>query len=185
MGRWQPDARGRLGAAAIELYLSQGFEATTVAQIAERAGVTERTFFRYFGDKREVLFAGSQELLDAAIAAVRNAPDAPALDLVAAGVDAAAGILQLRQDHARVRQSILDANPSLQERELLKMAALTSGMASALVERGVDPVDAGLAASLGVSVFSQGFVRWIAADERRDYLEIVRESFERLRALAG
>jgi hypothetical protein len=58
MTRWEPNARGRLEQAALALYGERGFENTTVAEIAARAGLTERTFFRHFADKREVLFAG-------------------------------------------------------------------------------------------------------------------------------
>src|SRR3954470_24656928 len=95
MGRWKPDARGRLARAALELYLDPGYEQTTVADIAARAGVTERTFFRHFTDKREVLFAGSDEFHDAVLAAIAQVPsDETPLTTAAAGMDAAAAFLQ-------------------------------------------------------------------------------------------
>src|ERR1700753_3223479 len=100
MGRWEPDSRGRLQEAALDLYAERGFDQTTAAQIAARAGLTERTFFRHFADKREVLFGGSALLQERIVAGVANAPaeDGP-LDAVAYGLDAAAGMLgQFRRD---------------------------------------------------------------------------------------
>lgn len=184
MTRWEPDARGRLEAAALELYVSQGFEATTVADIAARAGVTERTFFRHFADKREVLFGGSADLLERATAGVRTAPpSATPLEAVESGVEAAAGMFQGRRERAQTRQQLFDATPGLQERELLKMAALGDSMAAALAERGTDPEDAALAASVGVSVFTRAFARWLDPAESRDFTDIARESFARLRSV--
>src|SRR5664279_5101432 len=121
MGRWEPGASGRLRQAAMELYLDQGFEQTTVAEIAEHAGLTARTFFRYFADKREVLFAGSAELQEHLVAALEGAPaTATPLDAVRAALDAAATTLGEHPDHSRRRQAVIDANPELQERELIK-----------------------------------------------------------------
>ena len=80
MGRWEPNARGRLEQAAMELYLERGFDQTTVAEIAERAGLTERTFFRHFADKREVLFAGAGALQELLVSAVAGAPDSGGAD---------------------------------------------------------------------------------------------------------
>ena len=88
MGRWEPNARGRLEQAAMELYIERGFEPTTVAEIARRAGLTERTFFRHFTDKREVLFAGAASLQDFLVTALASAPDSPPLDAVAAALEA-------------------------------------------------------------------------------------------------
>jgi len=185
MGRWQPDAQRRLREAAIELYREQGFEQATVADIASRAGVTERTFFRYFADKREVLFGGSEALLEAAVEAVRTAPDsATPLEAVLLGVEAAGASLP-GAEYGRVRQSVIDANPSLQERELLKMASLQTAVAGALVERGTDVALAPLVASLGVSAFSVAYGRWIAPGETRDYPAVVREALAQLRAAAA
>src|SRR6516225_5603915 len=125
MGRWEPDARGRLAKAAMELYAGQGFEQTTVTEIAARAGLTQRTFFRHFADKREVLFAGAHALEDFLVDAVASAPESMApLDAVAAALaDVGAGF-QERRDYSRQRQAVIDANPELQERELIKLASL-------------------------------------------------------------
>src|SRR5580692_8952475 len=115
MNRWKPDARGRLAQAAMELYLERGFEQTTVAGIAERAGLTERTFFRHFADKREVLFSGAAFLQDLMVTAVADAPDSAApLDAVAAAVEAAGAMFDERREMSRQRQRVIAANPELQ-----------------------------------------------------------------------
>src|SRR3954453_16019003 len=125
MSRWEPDASGRLRQAAMELYLERGFEQTTVADIAERAGLTARTFFRYFTDKREVLFAGSVSLQEHLVAALEGVPDsAPPMQAVAVALDAAAKMLGEHRDYSRQRQSVITANGELMERELIKMASL-------------------------------------------------------------
>ena len=99
MGRWEPDARGRLEQAALALYGERGFEQTTVAEIAERAGLTERTFFRHFADKREVLFAGAGALQELLVSTVASAPDSAApIDAVAAALEAAGALLQERRE---------------------------------------------------------------------------------------
>src|SRR5579875_3758532 len=108
MGRWEPDAPGRLQRAALELYAEHGYEQTTVAEIAQRAGLTERTFFRHFADKREVLFHGSQELEQRMVAAVRAAPaDTAPLDATAVGLLAATAPFQERRPHSVHRQSVI------------------------------------------------------------------------------
>src|SRR5438445_11009896 len=136
MGRWEPDARGRLEQAALALYAERGYEQTTVAEIAQRAGLTERTFFRHFADKREVLFSGSEQLQEAIVSAVESAPASAApIEAVAAGIETASDYLTDRE-YSRRRQAIIAANPTLQERELIKMAALASAIAAGLRKRG-------------------------------------------------
>src|ERR1700694_1766345 len=125
MGRWQPNARGRLEQAALQLYVERGFDQTTVAEIARQAGLTERTFFRHFADKREVLFWGQGALQELVVGTVAGAPDTAApIDAVAVAVEAAGAALQERREHARRRQAVIAANPELQERELIKLASL-------------------------------------------------------------
>src|ERR1700753_1650230 len=122
MARLKPGAHGRLAEAAMELFDERGFEATTVSDIAERAGLTKRTFFRYFGDKREVLFSGAEALEAEFVAAIAAAPaDAAPLDAIAAGLDAMADLFATIGERPRKRQAIINANPDLQERELIKM----------------------------------------------------------------
>src|SRR4051812_38727228 len=137
MSRWQPNARGRLQQAALALYTERGFDQTTVAEIAERAGLTERTFFRYFADKREVLFAGQRPLLDQMTKGVVEAPDsANPLAAVSNGLQETAVFFDGRRESSRLRQTVIDANPGLQERELSKRAAFSAAMADGLLQRG-------------------------------------------------
>src|SRR2546429_4722395 len=153
MGRWEPNARGRLEQAAMELYGERGFDQTTVAEIAARAGLTERTFFRHFADKREVLFSGSEMLAELLAAAVADAPDlATPLDAVAAALEAVGALLEESRgrDFARARRSIIAANAELQERELIKLASWADTLAGALRDRGVDDRAATLAAETGI-----------------------------------
>lgn len=186
MGRWAPGARERLRDAAMELFAERGFDAVTVSEIAARAGVTERTFFRHFADKREVLFAGQEELAASFTEAIAGAPaDAALLDLVTAGLDGGGGALQQTRgrDFARARHAVINANLQLHERELLKLAKLAASVTAALRARGVSDVQARLGGDLIVSVFSDAFSRWIAADDARDLVELQHESLAALTEL--
>jgi len=186
MGRWEPNARGRLEQAALELYVERGYEQTTVAEIAERAGLTERTFFRHFADKREVLFAGAGALQELLVTAVSGAPDAVApLEAVAAALEAAGALLQERREYSRRRQSVIDANPALQERELIKLAALASALAGALRRRGVTGPAASLTAEAGIAVFKIAFERWISETGQSDLPRLIRESLDELRTVTA
>ena len=186
MGRWEPNARGRLEQAALELYVEHGFEQTTVAEIAARAGLTERTFFRYFADKREVLFAGGANLQEFLVSAVASAPDSVApIEAVAAALEGAGALLQERRDYARRRQAVIAANPGLQERELIKLASLASALATALRERGVTGPAASLAAEAGIAVFKIAFERWVGGTSQPDLPRLIRESFDDLKAVTA
>jgi len=186
MARWEPDSRGRLRTAAIELYGERGFEQTTVAEIARRAGVTERTFFRHFADKREVLFAGSETLEEALVRTVAAAPEGvPALDVVGAGLEALGAQLPTERAVSAQRQAIISANAELRERELIKLASLTTALAAALRERGLDETAASLTAEIGIAVFRVAFERWIAPGEERDFAALVHESLAQVRAVAA
>jgi AcrR family transcriptional regulator len=182
VARWEPDAAGRLTEAALELFAERGFEATPVAAIAERAGVTERTFFRHFTDKREVLFDRSETLRELLVQGVRDAPaDATPIEAVAAGLDAAAGLLGDRHAFARRRHAVVTANAELQERELRKMAGLTTALADALQSRGVPAARAMLTAEAGIAVFRVGFQRWVDAARPEDLRQVLRSSLDELR----
>ncbi|CAN5401713.1 TetR/AcrR family transcriptional regulator [soil metagenome] len=183
MGRWEPDALGRLQKAALELYGEQGFETTTVSDIAARAGLTERTYFRYFSDKREVLFWGSADLQKLFVDAVAGAAASLApIDAVAAALDAAGGFFDGRFEHARQRQAVISANPSLQERELIKMASLSAAVAEALRGRGVGDPAAKLAAEAGIAVFKVAFEIWIGGGDDREFAEVVGDTLRQLKA---
>ncbi|RFA10954.1 TetR family transcriptional regulator [Subtercola boreus] len=186
MGRWEPGAEGRLMQSAMELYVERGFEQTTAAEIAERAGVTERTFFRYFTDKREVLFGGAVELRRVVLEAIVDAPTtAPPLDAVLAGMFAGAALIGVNRGWSRQRAALLAANPSLMERELLKLSALGESAADALRQRGVAPLTARLAGHTGVSVFSIGFDTWVGDDSPGDFPACIRLALAELRELTA
>jgi len=186
MSRWEPDARGRLEQAALALYGERGFEQTTVAEIAARAGLTERTFFRHFADKREVLFAGAGSLQDLLVSALaRTADSAAPIDAVAAALEAAGVLLQERRDYARQRQAVIAANAELQERELIKLASLASALAGALRQRGVRDPAASLTAEAGIAVFKVAFERWVSDSSRPDLPQLIRESLDELKAAIG
>jgi len=173
MARWAPDAQGRLQIAAMELYGEHGYEATTVAEIAERAGLTERTFFRYFEDKREVLFSGGaalQEYLVAHVDALCSASD---------------DIFEDRRDGARLRQAVIAANSELQERELIKLAALASALADALRRRGVGDPAASIAAEAGVAIFRIAFDDWVRDTVDPTLAGRIRDSVDELRRVTG
>ncbi len=186
MGRWEPDARGRLEQAALALYGERGFEQTTVAEIARRAGLTERTFFRHFADKREVLFAGAGTLQEFLVSAVADAPDSVApIDAVAAALGAAGALLQERREYARQRQAVIAANAELRERELIKLASLASALAGALRRRGISDPAASLSAEAGIAVFKIAFERWINETSQRDLPQLIRESLDELKAVTA
>lgn len=163
MSRWEPNTRERLERAAIELYGERGFEQTTVAEIAQRAGLTERTFFRYFTDKREVLFDGAAELEAQLASGIADAPqDAPPLGAVMFALErATAVVFSDRLEHSRQRHAIISADTGLQERELIKLASLTECLAGGLRQRGVPEPAARLAAGAGVLLFQTAYARWI------------------------
>jgi AcrR family transcriptional regulator len=188
MGRWEPDSRGRLQEAALSLYSERGFDQTTAAEIAARAGVTERTFYRHFADKREVLFGGSAALREEILAAVMAAPpeDGP-LEAVARGLDAVAVRLgEQRRDLSAQRQAVIAANPELRERELAKLSDYGSAVAAALRDRGAHEPQATLAAEAGMTVFRVAVERWAAGADDPDLGVVMRRSMADLRAvLAG
>lgn len=183
MSRWKPNARDRLEQAALDLYRERGFEQTTVAEIAERAGLTERTFFRYFADKREVLFGG-QTLQELYVSTIANAPaSATPIDMIVAALEVVAPLFRERYELARQRQSVIAANPELQERELLKREFLASAMADALRRRGVTDPAASLAAEIGVISFSTAFARWVSESDEQDLSQLIRESLDQLKGI--
>lgn len=181
MPRWEPNARSRLEQAALALYGERGFEQTTVADIAERAGLTERTFFRYFADKREVLFGGASQLQDRLVAAVAGAPGAEApMEAVRAGLRAIGPSFDERRADARRRRAVIAANPGLQQRELVKLATLSAAVAEALGSRGVTGMAASLAADAGIGAFKVAFARWLGS-RSASFASVVDEAFEELR----
>jgi AcrR family transcriptional regulator len=186
MGRWEPDAVGRLQRAAMDLYTERGFEQTTVAEIAARAGLTERTFFRHFADKREVLFAGSASLQELLVSTLMSVPASTApIDAVTVALAAAGDLLGQRHDHSRARQAVIDKNPELRERELIKLASLAAALAETLRLRGTPEPGASLTAEAGIAVFKVAFDSWINASNERGLTQLIHDSLDQLKAIAA
>jgi AcrR family transcriptional regulator len=185
MVRWEAGTRERLQAAALDLYATRGFDDTTVADIAAAVGVTERTFFRHFADKREVLFGGTEAFQAGFLEGIENAPDgAEPIEIIRHAVLSASGFFaEERRPHSRLRQRVIVANPEIQERELLKMSALATVLASALRDRGTAEPSATLAAESGVLVFRLAFEQWLESD--RSLAEIESDLFAQFGALAA
>ena len=188
MSRWKPDPQNRLAHTALELYAERGFEQTTVAEIAQRAGLTERTYFRHFADKREVLFSGADELEELLVQAVTGAPaTATPIGATIAAFETVAVALfsEARRDYVRQRHAVIVANAALQERELSKLASLSAALTIALSQRGlIEPV-ARLTAEVGVMIFKVAIERWVSDGDQRDMVDLLRESVDGLKAVTA
>ena len=184
MPRDPAEARDRLRQAALELFAENGFDQTTAAQIAARAGVTERTFFRHFPDKREVLFDGEDTLGKALAAAIGGAPAGrPAMDVLRHAFTGVTELLEGNRKFSEPRQHIIAASPTLTEREVAKHAMLAAGMAAALRRRGVEPLRADLAAQTGLAVLGHALTAWFA-DPSQSLDHHLDHAFAELQALA-
>ncbi|WP_433193871.1 TetR/AcrR family transcriptional regulator [Nocardia sp. CA-107356] len=186
MGRWEPNARERLERAALALFVEHGYDATTVAEIADRAGLTKSTFFRHFADKREVLFGGRDGMAERFAEAIRTAaPEVTTVGCLAAALESVAHAFTAdRHDLARQRRAVIAANSELQERELLKQARLGSAMADALRARGADDATARLAAEMGVLALATAFAQWIEPTNQQPYTEIAHAALRDLQTRA-
>jgi len=184
MARWEPDARERLVLAALDLFAEQGYDNTTVTQIAERAGLTKTTFFRHFPDKREVLSAGQEVHARLLADGVAAAPDsATPLEAVAAALDAlTASFTAEQRDFGPRLLEVIAGHPELQERATFKRAALATALTSALDKRGVPDLTASLAAELGVRAFHRAFEHWVDPASQQTLTELARQALDELRA---
>jgi AcrR family transcriptional regulator len=175
MTRWDPGTEERLEKAALELFYEHGYDSVTVTQIAERAGVVRRSFFRYFPDKREVLFAGSEKLPPAIAEAVLAASKStPPLSAVLEAMTEVGTLLTQHIKDAAKRRTIIDASTELQEREQAKLAAVTAAISEALAKRHVAPQDAKMVAEIGTIVFQNAFAQWVAARGKKDFGSCIR-----------
>lgn len=172
--------------AALELYLELGFDNTTVAAIAKRAGLTERTFFRHFADKREVLFPGGAAFQNLITDGAASAPAGVGpLDAAFAGLQAVSGFLEERRPFSQQRQKVISANAELQERELIKLQTLSSVLADTLRCRGVSDLTAGLVAEVAVALFKTSFVEWVSPQNSRALSHVLHESLNELRSFSS
>ena len=181
--RWEPGSRERLQKAALELFAEPGYEHTTVAAIAARAGVTKRTFFRHFADKRGVLFAGAEDLQALLVDEIERAPDElTPLEVIAAAIVAVDWQGMAPRAALRQRQAVITATPELMERDLIKLDALAAAFAEALRRRGIDDPAARLAAQVGMTVFRTSYDRFVESDGEEDMSAIVDGVLAGLRA---
>jgi AcrR family transcriptional regulator len=183
MARWEVGAEARLVQSAYELYLERGFDDVTVAEIASRAGLTKRTYFRYFADKREVLFSGATAFQDDVVARLFETPgDVAPIDAVVAALSSGGSEITKLGEGARRRQHLIDSSPDLQEREMIKMEGLTRAISDALVIRGIAEATASLTAQAGVAVFRTAFEQWADREGSVDFALLVREALGELRS---
>lgn len=186
MSRWPSGAQSRLERAALELFVEQGFAETTVPQITARAGLTTRTFFRHFADKREVLFAYQAEL---PTVVARVLADTPAslgpMDAIMQGLQTVAAEIESQRTYLRTRHGIVETDDGLRERELRKQSVLSDAIRRELLKRGIDELTATLAAEIAVSVFGVAVTRWLDNDEQRSLSQVVNETFTALLTLAA
>ncbi len=187
MARWQPDARQRLVRAALDLFTEQGYDKTTVVQIAERAGLTRSTFFRHFSDKREVLVAGQDTLCRLLAEGIANAPkEATPLEAVAAALAAAAvAFTPERRDLGPQLQAVIAASSELQARDALKQTSLAAAMTEALRRHGVADPAASLAAELGVLAIKRAHTRWADPTNHQEFSELARQSLQELQTASA
>jgi AcrR family transcriptional regulator len=181
MGRWEPDARDRLERAALDLFRQHGFDRVTVPEITARAGLTTRTFFRHFADKREVLFADADQMPALAARLVLDAP--PGLGpagVVAHGLPALASAFEGRLDQLKQRKAVIDRHDGLRERELRKMEGLVAAIAEAFRGRGVDDLTAAVVAETAVGVVKVALRRWIDSDGQEPLRTIMTDSLTRI-----
>ena len=183
MPRWEPHARERLVAAALQLFGEQGYDRTTVAQIADRAGLTKSTFFRHFPDKRDVLAAGQERLTGLLVEGVAAAPpDATPLVAVAEGLQrVAASMTELNRAIAPSVQAAIASSAELQARDQLKHVGMAAAVASALHDRGVPEAAAAMAAEVGLLAFRDAFAAWVEPGNTTGLPELTADAFARLR----
>lgn len=187
MGRWPTNARERLENAALDLFVQNGYEDTTVAQIAERAGLNRATFFRHFTDKREVLFGGEDILTGLFTEAIKAAPPDATLGECLAAALAAADTVMTREQRAKAtrRVQVLSANVEVRERGLLKHARIAKAVTDALCERGADEITARLGAEVAMLAFSVAAERWMKADNDEPFGPFAEAALSDLQARAG
>ncbi len=187
MARWEPDARERLVRAALDLFAERGYDNTTVAQIAERAGLTKSTFFRHFPDKREVLAAGQDTLCQLLSAGIAEAPaSATPLEAVGAALETVAqAFTPERRDLGQKMKEAIAASSELQKRDTLKRVGLTTAMTDALKERGVPDPTANLASEIGILALRTALSRWADSGNEQELTALIRQSLHELRTASA
>lgn len=188
MARWEPNPRERLERSALALFAEQGYDDTTVEQIAAGAGLARSTFFRHFGDKREILFGGQDELASRLADGIENAPPRQtaleAIETAFADIGAVAFTPE-RRDLAPRRMSVIASNPELRERELLKRGGIITAITAALRARGIEEPSATVAAELATLALSQALAAWAEPANTEEFHAIARRVLRRLHTAAA
>jgi AcrR family transcriptional regulator len=185
MVRWQADARGRLQEAAMTLFFERGYDQVTVADIAEHAGLTKRSFFNHFTEKREVVFANVDGLQASVLAALAETDsDLAPLDAAVRAFTRAVAPMADYPELARARRALIDSSPELRERDLMKMATMTAAVADALVRRGVPRRNAIFAAQAATTVITTAVDEW-AREPERGLAAAIQGALDDLRAALG
>ena len=190
MVRWEPGSRGRLSQAALDLYGERGFDQTTVAEIAERAGLKPDDVVRFAPLSREqlseIVFSGAQALQDLLVNAVLDAPaSATPIEAVALALAAASDLFDEGKEFSVQRQRIIDESAELRERELIKLASLASALANALRDRGVSDPMAGLTGEVAIAIFKISFEQWVTSLDASSLSQLIHDSMDQLRALTA
>jgi AcrR family transcriptional regulator len=186
MARWEPDAQARLQRAAVELFIERGYADVTVAEIAARAGLSKRSFFNHFTDKREVLFAGAKDFEASVVKHLSLAgEDLDPIDAALTALTRAGLGLAGYGEYARIRQELIASSTELRERDLIKMASMSAAIAAALGRRGVPPRTAALTAQAAVAVFTLAYADWIEEGTTADLPAMMECSLADLRLAVG
>jgi AcrR family transcriptional regulator len=185
MVRKVENARERFGKAAMELFRTRGYTETTVPQIAAAAGLTERTFFRYFVDKPEVLFWRAGEFESEIVQAIGRADGAKPLELVISALEAAGSFFDENRQDVIARQTVVAAHVDFQERELMKIRSLAVAISAVLRDRGVPESAARMAAEAGVAIWRVAIEQWSEDRPPRDFPHYVRACLEELNAIVA
>jgi AcrR family transcriptional regulator len=177
MARWKPNAQNRLVQSALELFTEQGFNETTVEQIAKRADLTTRTFFRHFSDKREVLFMNdefrpnSENKMHS-----QTSETVDVMNLINQGLIESAQHYENQREMLKVRQKIIDSDKGLLERELRKREELRIGLTCSFALAGVSALQAELAAKVAMGIFTTAMTRWIYQPGKKKLTAYVQEA---------
>ncbi|MBB4005578.1 TetR/AcrR family transcriptional regulator [Aurantimonas endophytica] len=177
------NARERFESAAYALFQDHGYAETTVPQIAAKAGLTERTFYRYFSDKREVMFWRADAHRSAIMKEIMNAPvGLHPLDVVAGSFSAIAPFIDGHRPIVKLRQSLISAYVELHERELMKLHNLALAIDSGLQQRGIQPSFSRVLAEIGAAVFKVALQNWRADEAKSGFVHHVQAASREFQA---
>ncbi len=184
MPRWPEDSRTRLIDSSLALFVEHGYAEVTVDDIAERAGVSARTFFRHFPDKEEVLFADDDELLPVLLAAIGSGEAGQSAEHdMARALLTLAEQFQPDREQLSHRQRIIDSHVALSGRELAKQARWQQSVMDALVARGYSVEQSDLLAAIGFAIFRRALHAWLAEPSGPRLAERIQTALPQVRSV--